>query len=60
MNVGVFIGQAMAPGEINASALAAYAANLPSVKHVRILGFRPRLDPTQLADELRREQIAKS
>lgn len=59
MNVGVFIGQATAASEINSVALAAYAANLPSVKHVRLLGLRPRLDPAALADELRQQHIER-
>lgn len=56
---GVFIGQALTAGEINASALAAYASNLPSVEHVRVLGFRPRLDPEQLAEEIRQNQLER-
>ncbi|MCX6902025.1 MAG: FAD-dependent oxidoreductase, partial [Verrucomicrobia bacterium] len=59
MNVAVFIGQANAAGELNASALAAYASNLPNVREVRVLGFRPRLDPQELADEIRREHIER-
>jgi heterodisulfide reductase subunit A2 len=59
MKVGVFIGQALAVSEINTGALAAYASNLPTVKHVRVLGFRPKLDPEQLADEIRREEIER-
>ena len=59
MRVGVFIGQAVRAGELNTGALAAYAANLPTVNHVRVLGFRPRLDPAQLAGEIRQEQVER-
>lgn len=59
MNVGVFIGQALSAGELPTSTLAAYASNLPSVKHVRTLGFRPRLDPAQLAEEIKTQQLGR-
>jgi len=59
MRTGVFIGRALAAGEMNTSALAAYAANLPTVKQVRELGYRPRLDPLKLAEEIREAQLER-
>ncbi|MBN1853586.1 MAG: CoB--CoM heterodisulfide reductase iron-sulfur subunit A family protein [Pirellulales bacterium] len=53
MNVGVFIGQVLSRDTFNSKALADYAANLPSVALVRQIGYRPRLDPALLAQELR-------
>ncbi len=59
MKVGVFVAKALSKDGFNADVLGAYASNLPTVKHVRILGFRPQLDPEKLADEIRRAELER-
>jgi len=52
MRIGVFLGKSLAEGGINLQAVANYAANLPMVEKVRLLGFRPQLEARALADEI--------
>ncbi|MEK7705450.1 MAG: FAD-dependent oxidoreductase, partial [Myxococcota bacterium] len=59
MRVGVYIGQVLSIGRMNLQAIADYAANLPHVARVRIIGFRPQLDPQHLADEIRAERFER-
>jgi heterodisulfide reductase subunit A2 len=55
--VGVFIGQVLDETRIALDSVAGYAANLKEVEKVRLLGFRPRLDPRALAEEIRRDHL---
>jgi len=59
MRTGVFICQEDAEGweRINLHAVESYAANLPTVETVQILGFRPKLDPVALAEEIKRNRL---
>jgi heterodisulfide reductase subunit A2 len=57
--VGVFIGQVLTGSKIAVDAVASYAANLRTVERVRMLGFRPTLEPRALAEEIRRDGIER-
>ncbi len=59
MRVGVFIGRSLPDKGINFQAIANYAANLPAVEKVRLLGYRPKLDPKVLAEEIQRERLER-
>ena len=59
MKVGVFIGVSLPENGINLQAIANYAANLPAVEKVRLLGFRPKLNSEMLAEEIRRDKIER-
>ena len=59
MKIGVFIGRSLPEHGINFQAIANYAANLPGVEKVRLLGFRPRLDAGALAEEIRNEKFER-
>jgi len=53
MRIGVYICQAEAGDPVNHELVASYARNLPEVEVARNLGIRPRLDPHELAKEIR-------
>jgi heterodisulfide reductase subunit A len=57
MRVGVFIGKFLDTDGISLDSVANYARNLPRVEWVRVLGIKPKLDPSALAAEIRRERI---
>jgi heterodisulfide reductase subunit A len=57
MRIGVFLGQSLADSVINLQAIAKYAANLPAVEKVRLLGYRPRLNSKALAEEIRGDRL---
>ena len=59
MRVGVFFGQFQEYPSVNLDAVAAYTANLPGVELVRKLGYRPRLDPKALADEIGEQRLER-
>jgi heterodisulfide reductase subunit A len=59
MRVGVFIGQVLRNDDTQAQAVAKYAANLPEVEEVRLLGFRPQLDAASLARDIRRLDLER-
>ncbi len=57
MNVAVFIEQSLSENRINSQTIANYAANLPAVTRVRVLGIGPPPKPKTLAEEIRAEKI---
>jgi heterodisulfide reductase subunit A2 len=57
MRVGVFLGNVLSTKGINLEVVASYARNLPGVEVVRVLGYRPKLDPRSLRDEVRRDAL---
>lgn len=58
-NTGVYICQVGigVTDAVDLQALAAYAADLPEVKQVKVWGIRPKLDPQELAREIRRNGL---
>jgi heterodisulfide reductase subunit A2 len=59
MRVGVFLVRSLPENGINLQAIANYTANLASVEKVRVLEFHPRLNSTELADEIRNERLGR-
>jgi heterodisulfide reductase subunit A2 len=61
MRTGVFICQtgAASADAVNLHAVAAYATNLPNVEVVRDLGTSPKLDPVDLAGEIRQQGLER-
>jgi len=57
MRVGVFLGNSLDGSGIDLDSVAKYAQNLPSVEYVRVLGTKPKLDPTTLAWEIRQQRL---
>jgi heterodisulfide reductase subunit A2 len=59
MRIGVYICEAGGgtAGAVNLEAVAHYAANLPQVESVQVLGLLPKLDPEKLADGITSERL---
>jgi heterodisulfide reductase subunit A len=61
MRTGVFICQedarSLDAGDLHS--IESYAANLPDVERVWILGVRPKLDPAALSEEINKEKLAR-
>ncbi len=55
--VGVFLGQILNEEGVNLEAVASYARNLPDVEAVRVLGYRPQIDPAALRAEVREDRL---
>ena len=59
MRVGVYIGRVQDHVGVSLEAVERYAANLPGVEVVRQIGFRPRLTPAALAEEIRERKLER-
>ncbi len=59
MRIGVYVCEAGSgvATTVNQEAVANYAANLPQVETVKVLGLLPKLDPESLADEITAAQL---
>ncbi len=53
MRKAVFFCQVGDETPLNVDSVAKYASNLPGVEHVEVLGIRPSLDPTRIAERIR-------
>jgi heterodisulfide reductase subunit A2 len=61
MRIGVFICQAGigVSDAVNVESVGHYAANLPQVESVKMMGILPKLDPDVLADEIARDKLER-
>ena len=57
MKIGVYLCQVGIDDSLNFQAIADYAANLPNVEAVKLLGIKPRLDPDKLAEEIKQQKF---
>lgn len=59
MRTGIYFCQVEQNDGLNLDAIAKYASNLPGVENVRILGIKPRLDASSLAETLKTGRIER-
>jgi heterodisulfide reductase subunit A len=59
MRVGIYICPTGIDNRVSFQSVADYAANLPSVEVVRLLGAKPRLDPKKLAEEITQGRVER-
>jgi heterodisulfide reductase subunit A len=59
MKIGVYLCQVGRDDRVNFQSVASYASNLPHVEAVKLLGVKPRLDPFELAEEIKEHKFGR-